>query len=70
MRSALEPAPAPAPVKAEDTNVELALEPGRGQQGDPSVDHHHAELGGIVDVIKVAPRSEDKKRSKRRLGPT
>ena len=70
VRSALEPAPAPAPLKAEETNVELALELGRGQQGDPSVDHRHAELGGVVDVIKVAPRSEDKKRIKRQLGPT
>jgi hypothetical protein len=63
VRSALEPAA--APVKAEETNVDLALKPGRGQ----SVDHRHAELGAVVDAIKVAPRAEGKKRSKRRLGP-
>ena len=70
VRSALEPASAPAPVKVEETNVDLALKPGRGQQGGQSVDHRHAELGAVVDAIKVAPRSEGKKKSKRRLGPT
>ena len=65
MRSTLEPA-APAPVKAE-TNIDLALKSGRGQQGDQSVDHRHDELGAVVDAIKVAPRSEGKKRSKRGL---
>ena len=70
VRSALEPAPAPAPVKVEETNVGLALKPVRGQQGDQSVDHRHDELGAVVDAIKVAPRSEGKKRSKRRPGPT
>ena len=70
VRSALEPAAALAPVKAEGTNVDLALKPGRGHQGDRRVDHRHDELGGVVDAIKVAPRSEGKKRSKRRLGPT
>lgn len=29
----------------------------------------HAELGAVVDAIKVAPRREVKKRSTRRLGP-
>ena len=67
-RSALEPA-APAPVKAEETNVDLTLKSGKGQQGDQS-DHRHDELVAVVDAIKVAPRSEGKKRSKRRLGPT
>jgi nucleolar protein 9 len=66
VRSALEPAAAPAPVKAEETNVGMAFKPGRGQ----SVDHRHAELGAVVDVIRVATRSEGKKRSKRRLRPT
>jgi hypothetical protein len=70
VRSALESTPAPAPVKAEKTNVDLALKPGRGQQGGQSVDHRHDELGAVVDANKVAPRSEGKKRSKRRLGPT
>jgi hypothetical protein len=72
VRSVLEPASAPAPVKAEDTNVDFksALKLGRGQQCDQSVDHRHAELGGIVDTIKVAPRFEGKKSSKRRLGST
>ena len=36
VRSALESAP--APVKVEKTNVDLALKPGRGQQGGQSVD--------------------------------
>ena len=70
MRSALEPAAAPAPVNAEKTNVDSTLKLGRGQQGGPSVDHRHNELGAVGDAIKVAPRSEDKKRSKRRLSPT
>jgi hypothetical protein len=65
VRSALEPAAAPAPVRAEETNVDLALNPGRGKIDD----HRHAELGAVVDAIKVAPRAEGKKRSKRRLGP-
>ena len=69
VRSALESTPAPAPVKAEKTNVDPALKLGRGQQGGQSVDHWHDELGAVVDAIKVAPRSEGKKRSKRRLGP-
>ena len=60
VRSALEPAPAPAPVKVEETNVDLASKPGRGQGGQ-SVDHRHAELGAVVDAIKVAPRSEGRK---------
>ena len=38
-------------------------------QGDQRVDHRHDELGAVVDANKVAPRSEGKKRSKRRLGP-
>jgi len=69
VRSALEPVPAPAPVKAEETNVDLALKSGRGQQGDQSADDRHVELGAVVDAIKVAPRSDGKKRRKRPLGP-
>jgi hypothetical protein len=68
VRSTLEPV-FPAPVKAEETNVDLALKSGRGQQGDQSVDHRHDELGAVVDAIKIAPRSEGKKRRKQRLGP-
>ena len=58
MRNVLEAAA--APVKAEKTNVELVLKPGRGQ----SVNHRLVELGAVIDKIKVAPRSGGKKRSK------
>ena len=66
--SALEPAAAHA--KAEETNDDLALKLGKGQQGDQSVDHRHAELGAVIDAMKAEPRSGGKKGSKRRLGPT
>jgi hypothetical protein len=72
VRSALEPVPAPALVKkSETTKANLTLKQGRGQQGDRGGDHDRqaAELGAVVDAIKVAPRHDGKKRSKRRLGP-
>ena len=67
VRSALElPAPAPVPVKSLTKKADLTLKQGQG--GDKSV-KRHAELGAVVDVIKIAPRREGKKRSKRRLDP-
>jgi nucleolar protein 9 len=70
VRSALEPVPAPA-VKSETLRANLRSKQGRGEQGDRSGDQDRqaAELGAVVDAIKVAPRHEGKKRSKRRLGP-
>jgi hypothetical protein len=65
VRSALEPAPVTAPVKAETKKANLAL---KQEQGDQSVDDKQAGLEAVVDAIKIAPRSEGKKRSKRRLG--
>ena len=67
VRSALElPAPAPTPVKSLTKKADLALKQGRG--GDKSV-KSHAELGTVVDAIKIAPHREGKKRSKWRLDP-
>ena len=69
VRSALEsvPAPAPAHVKPVAKKAELMLKQGRGR-GDQSV-NKHADLGAVVDAIKIAPHREGKKRSKRRLDP-
>jgi hypothetical protein len=70
VRSALEsvPAPAPAFVKSVTKKVDLTSKQGRGR-GDQSVDRH-ADLGAVVDAIKIAPHGEAKKRGKRRLDPT
>jgi hypothetical protein len=67
VRSALEPATALA--KSGTMKASLTLK--QGQKRDQSVDHDRqaAELGVVVDAIKVAPRHEGKKRSKRRPGP-
>ena len=68
VRSALEPAPASTPMKSGTKKADLALKQGRSQDHQ-GVDHdRQAELGAVVDAIKVAPRHEGK-RSKRRLGP-
>ena len=69
VRSALEPVPAPAPamVKSATKKADLKLKQGRGR-GDQSV-NRHADLGAVVDAIKIAPHGEGKKRSKRRLDP-
>jgi hypothetical protein len=69
VRSALEsvPAPVPAVVKSVTEKADLALKQGRGQS-DRSV-NRHADLGAVVDAIKIAPHREGKKRSKRRLDP-
>jgi hypothetical protein len=66
VRSALEsvPAPAPALVKPVTEKADLTLKQGRGQSAD-----RHRDLGAVVDAIKIAPRHEGKKRSKRRLNP-
>ena len=63
VRSALESAQVPAPVKAQTKKADLVLKQERGDQG---VDDKQAGLEAVVDAIKIAPRSEGKKRSKRR----
>ena len=69
VRSALEPAPAPTPVKSGTKKASLAVKQGR-RHDDEGVDHERqVGLGAVVDAIKVAPRHEGKKRSKPRLGP-
>lgn len=70
VRSALEsvPAPAPALMKPVLEKADLTLKQGRGR-GDQSADRHR-DLGAVVDAIKITPRSDSKKRSKRRLDPT
>ena len=69
VRSALESVPAPAPdlVKPMTEKDDLTLKRGRGR-GNQSADRHH-DLGAVVDTIKIAPRRDGKKRSKRRLDP-
>ena len=69
VRSALESVPAPAPAVAESLTkkADLALKQGRGR-GDQSV-NRHADLGAVVDAIKIAPHRDGKKRSKQRLDP-
>jgi len=69
VRSALEPAIAPWLVKSGTEKANLKQ--GRGQKSDRSVGHDRqaAELGAVVDAIKVAPRHEGKKRRKRLLDP-
>ena len=52
VRSALELAPAPAPVEVEEINVDSALKPGRGQQGDQSLGHGHAELRLLLTRLR------------------
>jgi hypothetical protein len=61
------PAPTPALVKSVTKKDDLTLKQGRGR-GDQGV-NRHADLGAVVDAIKIAPRHEGKKRSKRRLDP-
>jgi hypothetical protein len=70
VRSALEsvPSPAPAVMKSVTKKADSTLKKGWGR-GDQSV-NKHADLGAVVDAIKIAPRREGKKRSKRRLDPT
>jgi len=71
VRSALEPTPTPALVKSEAQRADLTSKQGR-RTDDRSTDHghdRHADLGAVVDAIKVAPRREGKKRSKRRPDP-
>ena len=65
VRSALESALVTAPVKAETKKADVAL---KQEQGDQSVDDKQAGIEAVVDAIKIAPHSEGKKRSKRRLG--
>jgi len=67
VRSALElPGPGPAPVKSLTKKADLTSKQGRG--GDKGV-YRHAELGAVVDAIKITPRREGKKRRKWRLDP-
>jgi hypothetical protein len=63
MRSTLEPAQASAPVKAQTNKADLAS---KQERGDQSVADKQAGLEAVVEAIKIAPRSEVKKRSKRR----
>ena len=65
VRSALEPAPVTAPVKAETKKADLAL---KQEQGDQSVDDKQTGIEAVVDEIKIRPRSDGKKGSKRQLG--
>ena len=65
VRSALEPAPASASVKAETKKADLAL---KQEQGDQSVDDKRTGIEAVVDEIKIRPRSDGKKGSKRQLG--
>ena len=66
VRSALESVPGPDLVKSVSKIADSTLKQGR-EQGDQSV-NRHADLGAIVDAIKVAPHRESKK-SKRRPDP-
>ena len=68
VRSALESVPAPAAPAVVKSEADLTLKQGRGR-GDQSV-NKHADLGAVVDAIKIAPHHEGKKRSKRRLDLT
>ena len=61
------PAPTPALVNSVKKKDGLILKQRRGR-GDQDV-IRHADLGAVVDAIKIAPRHEVKKRSKRRLEP-
>ena len=69
VRSALESVPTRAPtlVKPVTEKADLTLKRGGGR-GDQSADKH-PDLGAVVDAIKIAPRRDGKKRSKRRLDP-
>jgi nucleolar protein 9 len=64
VRSAV-PEPAPALQQSVTKKEDLTLKQGR-RRGDQGV-NRHADLGAVVDAIKIAPRLEGKKRSKRRV---
>ena len=64
VRGALESVPAPGPdlVTSVSKIADSTLKQGR-RRGDQSV-NRHADLGAVVDAIKVAPHREGKKKSK------
>jgi len=57
--------PDPAPVRASPKSKTKAKE-GEGQSDSEERVEAHADLGAVVDAIRVTPSGEGKKRRKRR----
>ena len=64
VRGALDPAPTPAPGLPKSKTKGKAKKGEKGRREEKV--ERHADLGAVVDAIRVAPSGEEKERGKRR----